>query len=116
LTQEGVLWAITKYDKKIINNRELLVTVIVEAQHIGRIQQAAKWEPPNLAQISETADVDEDLEQESSAENINLTMLHQNYPNPQSQSEGLVSNPSMQTIQKHNIQEVNGIQLSRQVA
>jgi hypothetical protein len=49
LTQEGVLWAITKYDKKIINNRELLVTVIVEAQHIGRIQQAAKWEPPNLA-------------------------------------------------------------------
>jgi hypothetical protein len=79
-----VLWAITKYDKKIINNRELLVTVIVEAQHIGRIQQAAKWEPPNLAQISETADVDEDLEQESSAENINLTMLHQNYQNPQS--------------------------------
>ena len=35
--------------------------------------QAAKWEPPNLAQISETADVDEDHEQESSAENITST-------------------------------------------
>ena len=111
-----MLWAINKYDKKIINNRELLVTVIFEAQHIGRIQQAAKLEPPNLAQISETADVDEDLEQESSAENINLTMLHQNYQNPQSQSEGPVSNPSMQTIQGHHIQEINAMQLSRQAA
>ena len=47
--QEGVLWAINQYDRKIINNRELLVTVIVEAQHLGRYQRAAKWEPPNLA-------------------------------------------------------------------
>ena len=45
-----------------MNNRELLVTVSVEAQHLGRYQRAAKWEPPNLAQISETLDVDEDLE------------------------------------------------------
>jgi len=42
------------------------VTVIVEAQHLGgRYQRAAKWETPNLAQISETLDFDEDLEQES---------------------------------------------------
>ena len=95
MTQDGVRWAINKYDRNIINNRELLVTVIVEAQHIGRIQQAAKWEPPNLAQISETADLDEDLEQESSAENINLTILHPNYKNPQNQNEGLASIPSM---------------------
>lgn len=78
-----------------------MVTVIVEAQHIGKIQQLAMWETPNLAQISEKADGDENLQQESSAENINLDIHNQN---SQSKSDGHVSNPSMQTIQGHQIQ------------
>jgi hypothetical protein len=43
------------------------VTIAVDTAHINK-KRHAKWELTNLAQINETADVDEDLEQESSDE------------------------------------------------
>ena len=68
-SQEGAQWAINKFDKQTINGRVLQVTIAVDSHHVVGRRRHAKW-ATNLAQINETNDVDEDLEQESSAEGI----------------------------------------------
>lgn len=52
----------------------------MDGPHRNR-KREVKWESTNLAKITETADVDEDVEQESSAENINTA----GYSSPQQQ-------------------------------
>jgi RNA recognition motif-containing protein len=58
---EGAQWAINRYDGQTINQRELRVTIAVDGPHRNR-KREVKWESTNLAKITETADVDEDVE------------------------------------------------------
>jgi hypothetical protein len=60
-SQLGLQWAISHFDGKTINNRRLQVTVAIDSG-LPVNKRHTKWEPPNLAKINESNDLDEELE------------------------------------------------------